>query len=303
MQYYEDEEVEDYLSQRDGWFLIAAVAHAQEQTGSGVLAEVEVPDGIQITSTGAIAQADTDKQYDEKDAFLEMRRYVEIAKENAANPDLKNVDLEDRLAYLQDRGGALSKIINIPEARVSRNLNTIEANKGSTDSHRLFSLIGIIEFIKTSANFQRFQRKMERSIQSTRTGFQRMRRIFAWDVSPRAEAAQKLTDSELFTEEDIKKLLSEDIEEKKKIIQRIIDVDDEAEMLEKLEPLEREGIESRLREWEKSMEKADSNEDISDLMNMRGEILHDLQSAVRSDRNIFFRIVYSVQDFFGIGTT
>jgi hypothetical protein len=161
--------------------------------------------------------------------------------------------------------------------------------------------VGILRFIRASANFTTLEETFADASQRMRSGWRRFITLFRREETPAVEAEELLT--ETVEAADIGPLRGEEVEEQRAALRKIFsrEVEHITPLLEELSSDLRAQHEAALHEWEtKYFETAKTSMELRKALLIRSLLLKDIQDNARARRNVLFRIVYALQDFFGI---
>jgi hypothetical protein len=253
-----------------------------------------------IPKTFAAPEKDTPfnaKERLRESAFLMMRM-----RQMAADPDAVLPDLEERLEYLTKRKHAIAGVIGIPEENMDENVERMEDGLQSPAPKKLLNIVGMFNFLSLTPNFQKLELTFERATSGMRSGIGTIRSYFAWGSAPEAEAASFL--AEKGRSYAVNALQTEHIE-LQKLALRIVVEEQKGEMqvlFLHLPEDDRIIFEDRLEQWMQKFETAGSPTLLRIAMHELGLIVYEAENAARSRSNIFLRLGYAIQDFFGVTT-
>jgi len=224
-----------------------------------------------------------------KSAFLRMRMEALGLDPNTGLPTL-----EQDMQNLQKRKNVLAGIFGTVESDADEKLDEAEEKLKDPTAKNLISMRGLFSYISTTANFEAMEQKYSRALTNMRTGFGKIRALFAWgDISPRVEAAT------LVGEELAPGLSNADVTEQAKNVSQLF-----VEMEERVQPLLAELPEEEAGEYRKIFSalrrKAEGAESIGDLektIALFTDSLKELETDARDQHSILSRPLEALKNF------
>ena len=232
-----------------------------------------------------------------KERFIDAINLLKKMRAQARDPNAALPSLEERLEYLQNRHYALAGIVHIDSVELKEKLSDVEDGVRKPSRKSLIKFAGVMQFIRSSANFEKIENTFTSAVRNLRTGFGRMKGIFARGVtlSPRAEAASILEDGGLH--DLAEKLKGENLEEQKQVL--LSDLFSTLPLLGELDVAERQSVEARAQKIRDELKVAQTIGDVHIAVFEWSVLIQDIQGIARSKKNFLNRFGYRIRDFFG----
>ncbi len=213
------------------------------------------------------------------------------------DPETGERRIEDDIKELKERKDMLAGITGlVSEEEVEQSLNEAEESLKQPTTDSVLSIRGIFRHLASSKNFQELENIYSSAIGRMRTGFDRMRALVSWQqITPQAEA-KTLLQADL-----ARKLESTDAEDQKEAMLMLLDEQRKelSELLEKLSEEEKKSYEDKLDQLEVKLGAAESTDDVRKVAMEFSVITMEIEEALRSEKNIFQKMIYRMHDFLG----
>ena len=259
---------------------------------------VETQAAIKLFLHIAYAQEEGSK-INAKDKFMESVLLLQQMRNIAQDPNAELPSLEDRLNYLMNRQQVIAGIVHIRGEELEEDLAEVRDGVRTSNTKKLIKFRGILQFIGASANFKKLERSFSDAAYNMRSGFERMRSLFARGISPRAQAAVIL--QKIAGDETIEILQGDNVEEQKAVVSELVRLQETAlmVMIQSLEKGEREIYRNRFTGWQSDLRNAKTTQELRLTTQDLNILVLDVQTAARRKKNVLLRFGYRIQDFFG----
>ena len=247
---------------------------------------------------GKVLAAEEEKGIDPTERFHTSVSLLHRMREQAKNPDAALPPLEERLEYLMNRKDALGGVVHLPSDEVEDKLEEVEKGVKSTSSHKLLSLIGIVRYIRSTANFVALEESFTQATSVMRGSFGRVTSLFTFDVSPTAEAADMLQSAG--EETLLQALTGGDVSLQKDALSAFLmsQRQDLEPLLVTLDEAERTALTGELTALEEKVADAETPTDLRVILNDFRATAENIEAKARAQKNFVVRFLYRVQDFF-----
>jgi vacuolar-type H+-ATPase subunit I/STV1 len=242
---------------------------------------------------------ETEEPTDERDQFLESVLLLQKMRSKARDPNTELPSLEERLDYLIQRKDAIAGIVNIGTDELGDDLKEVRDGSRTSDTKKLIKFRGIVRFIGASANFRELEHSYAYAVNKMRTGFDRVRSLFARGISPRAKAESIL--KEIASNENVSVLTGQNFEDQKATVKKLIKHQETSliALIHSIHENERDIYRKKLMLWQNKLNNAQTAQELRFAVQDLSILAKNMQSAARSRKNFLLRLGYSFQDFLG----
>ena len=204
--------------------------------------------------------------------------------------------LDQDIEKLMSRKKTLAGIIGIMDEDLEKELGNAEGAIEQPTTRSLISVKGIFLYLRTTANFETLEKTYRGAVADMRTGVAKFQSLFSFHpLSPSVEAA------ELVGDELAASLQSPDLEEKKNGALKLFDLQNPLieSMLQEMPENERTIHVDSFARVRQEATAAKASAELEQAITLFSDALTTLESDARSERSIFRRLIYFLQDFFG----
>src|SRR3989344_6935210 len=204
--------------------------------------------------------------------------------------------LDQDIEKLMSRKKTLAGIIGIMDEDLEKELGNAEGAIEQPTTRSLISVKGIFLYLRTTANFETLEKTYRGAVADMRTGVAKFQSLFSFHpLSPSVEAA------ELVGDELAASLQSPDLEEKKNGALKLFDLQNPLieSMLQEMPENERTIHVDSFARVRQEATAAKASAELEQAITLFSDALTTLESDARSERSIFRRPIYFLQDFFG----
>ena len=204
--------------------------------------------------------------------------------------------LDQDIEKLMSRKKTLAGIIGIMDEDLEKELGNAEGAIEQPTTRSLISVKGIFLYLRTTANFETLEKTYRGAVADMRTGVAKFQSLFSFHpLSPSVEAA------ELVGDELAASLQSPDLEEKKTGALKLFDLQNPLieSMLQEMPENERTIHVDSFARVRQEATAAKASAELEQAITLFSDALTTLESDARSERSIFRRPIYFLQDFFG----
>lgn len=266
------------------------------------LEELFLPEAKEENTQGFLPRAlakDAPKEEGAVKAFEKSVHLLQDMRRKAQDPTHDASNLEENIAYLQDRHNLLSGVIRMREDDVTDALSTLE--QGEASPSHLLDVAGMMRFVGQSENFQEFARMYHRAIERLWSPFSFFSRRPSLPEALEEESLALLpegaNDPFLLALEQ-----SHDMAGKREALLSFLHPQavKATELLSLLPESEQRSYEERIAAWTEKLRAAESVMDLHASLSSFQSIVEEIEGSARNQKNVFLRMVYVLQDFLGI---